>query len=64
MTCFDCGYRLEHCHGTLVRHSREIAECTDPECVLPELVCHALVVDCVEVSCAHCAAQETRAVAA
>ncbi len=58
VTCFDCGDRVEHCHGTLVLHTSDstgdVAECTDPECTVPELACHALVIDCVEVSCARC----------
>ncbi|WP_459714724.1 hypothetical protein [Actinophytocola sp. KF-1] len=60
MTCFDCGDRVEHCHGTLVRHTRDVAECTEPDCTVPELACHTLVVDCVELSCAWCRPTTTR----
>jgi hypothetical protein len=54
VTCFDCGDRVEHCHGTLVRHTRDVAECTEQECTVPELACHTLVLDCVELNCQWC----------
>lgn len=60
VTCFDCGDRVEHCHGTLIRHTRDLAECTEPECTVPEVACHALVIDCVELACAWCGTTRVR----
>jgi hypothetical protein len=60
VTCFDCGDRVEHCHGTLIRHTRDVAECTDVECTVPEVACHALAIDCVELACVWCGPTRVR----
>lgn len=52
MSCISCEIRLDHCHGTLLRHvdgSAGYAECTEPRCADLDLSRHVLVVDCVEV---------------
>jgi hypothetical protein len=53
--CRDCRAGLDHCHGTLIRHSvgplLGRSECTEPGCVSPELLPHAFVVDCDAVGC-------------
>ena len=53
--CRDCRAGLDHCHGTIIRHSLGRfwgrSECTEPECATPELVPHAFVVDCDAVGC-------------
>ena len=60
VTCFDCGDRVEHCHGTLIRHTRDVSECAEPECTVPEVACHALVIDCDELACAWCGPTRVR----
>ena len=60
VTCSDCGVRVEHCHGTLVRHTGDVAECTEPDCTVPEPACHTLVVHCVELDCTWCVAVSSR----
>ncbi len=60
VTCFDCGDRVEHCHGTLIRHNSVVAECTDLVCTIPEIACHALVIDCVELDCVWCGPTRVR----
>ncbi|MHA7648850.1 hypothetical protein ACX9NE_00185 [Mycobacterium sp. ML4] len=50
--CRDCRAGLDHCHGTVIRHSLGRPECTEPDCVAPELFTHAFVVDCDVVGCA------------
>ncbi|OBF88452.1 hypothetical protein A5791_17415 [Mycobacterium sp. 852002-51163_SCH5372311] len=60
MGCRECRAGLDHCHGTVIRHSvgRLLgrAECTEPGCASPELSLHAFVVDCDAVGCG-CAAE-------
>ena len=48
--CRDCLAGLEHCHGTVIRHASDRAECTEEGCETPELV-HALRIDCDAVGC-------------
>ncbi|MET0456699.1 MAG: hypothetical protein ABW137_33105 [Mycobacterium sp.] len=48
--CRECRDGLEHCHGTVVHHSRFGIECTD-DCATPD-VPHAFSVDCEAVGCA------------
>ncbi|WP_081290220.1 hypothetical protein [Mycobacterium asiaticum] len=49
--CRDCRAGLDHCHGTIIRHSFGRPECTEPDCVAPELFTHVFVVDCEVVGC-------------
>jgi hypothetical protein len=53
--CRDCLAGLDHCHGTIIRHSLgrvwDRSECTEADCVSPELVPHAFVVDCDAIGC-------------
>jgi len=42
---------LAHCHGTLIRHSWQQPECTEPSCAETELILHSLVIDCDVVGC-------------
>ncbi len=57
--CRDCRAGLEHCHGTIIRHSEGRfrgrllgrTECTEPGCVSPEELPHAFIVDCDAVGC-------------
>ncbi|TGD89336.1 hypothetical protein BayCH28_08325 [Mycolicibacterium sp. CH28] len=51
LTCRECAAGLAHCHGTLIRHSRHGAECTEVGCDSPEVVIHPLVIDCDMVGC-------------
>jgi hypothetical protein len=44
--CPYCLSRIDHCHGTLVRHADSTLECTDPSCVLFGSDRHDLVVFC------------------
>ncbi len=48
--CRLCRQRLEHCHGTVIHHTRHRSECTEDGCVTPEAV-HAYVIDCDAVGC-------------
>jgi hypothetical protein len=43
---------LDHCHGTVIRHSLRRSECTEDGCTSPELLPHDFVVDCNAVGCA------------
>ncbi|BBX64103.1 hypothetical protein MSAS_32770 [Mycobacterium saskatchewanense] len=52
--CRDCQAGLDHCHGTIIRHSLRRWECTEPDCASPELVAHTFVIDCDAVGCGHC----------
>ncbi len=53
--CRDCRAGLDHCHGTVIRHSQGRVwgrtECTEPDCFSPELLPHAFVIDCDAVGC-------------
>jgi hypothetical protein len=49
--CRDCLAGLEHCHGTIIRHSLRRSECTETDCVSPELLAHTFVIDCDAVGC-------------
>ena len=49
--CRDCRAGLDHCHGTIIRHSLRRSECTENGCASPELMPHAFVVDCEVVGC-------------
>jgi hypothetical protein len=49
--CRDCREGLEHCHGTVIRHSAGRPECTEAECDSPELMTHTFVIDCDAVGC-------------
>jgi hypothetical protein len=46
MECASCTSDLDHCHGTLVVHPDNVAECTEPGCADFERVRHALIIDC------------------
>ncbi|MGC2655349.1 MAG: hypothetical protein WA317_17525 [Mycobacterium sp.] len=50
--CRDCRSGLDHCHGTIIRHSLQRPECTEDGCTSPEHLLHAFVVDCDAVGCA------------
>jgi hypothetical protein len=53
--CRECRAGLDHCHGTIIRHSLGRfwgrSECTEPDCDSPELVAHTFVVDCDAIGC-------------
>ncbi|MGB8389564.1 hypothetical protein [Mycobacterium sp.] len=49
--CRDCRAGLDHCHGTVIRHSLRRWECTEADCDGPELLPHAFVIDCDAVGC-------------
>ncbi len=55
--CRECRAGLEHCHGTVIHHTRFRSECTEDSCVTPEVV-HAFRIDCDAIGCT-CAAAET-----
>ncbi|PXY31941.1 hypothetical protein [Prauserella muralis] len=46
MTCKSCLTGLDHCHGTLVRHTDGGADCTDQGCADLDIVRHDLVIEC------------------
>jgi hypothetical protein len=48
--CRECVAGLEHCHGTVIHHTRYRSECTEDGCVTPEVV-HTFVIDCDAVGC-------------
>jgi hypothetical protein len=48
--CRECLAGLEHCHGTVIHHTRYRAECTEDGCITPEVV-HAFVIDCEAIGC-------------
>ncbi|MGB8404203.1 MAG: hypothetical protein WCE30_09080 [Mycobacterium sp.] len=50
-TCRQCGDDLQHCHGTVIIHAGQAAECTDEDCVTPEAE-HLFRIDCDTVGCA------------
>jgi len=49
--CRACRAGLDHCHGTVIRHSARCADCTESDCGGPELVAHNFVIDCDAVGC-------------
>ena len=51
--CRDCREGLDHCHGTIIRHTPFWGrpECTEADCASPELVPHAFIIDCDAVGC-------------
>jgi hypothetical protein len=53
--CRDCRAGLDHCHGTIIRHSGGRfwgrSECTEPDCFAPELLPHTFVIDCDSIGC-------------
>ena len=53
---------LQHCHGTVIHHSRYRSECTENGCDTPEVV-HAFAVDCEAIGC-RCGEQITSVAAA
>ncbi|EKF21913.1 hypothetical protein C731_4128 [Mycolicibacterium hassiacum DSM 44199] len=48
--CRECLAEVEHCHGTVILHLAQRAECTEPDCTTPEVL-HAFRIDCVAVGC-------------
>ncbi|MCQ4119608.1 hypothetical protein [Rhodococcus tibetensis] len=46
--CGRCETAIDHCHGTLIVHSRRGIECTDESCVELSEVRHTLIIDCEE----------------
>lgn len=49
--CRECVAGHPHCHGTLIRHSTQHCQCTDPECGCPDVVLHALTIGCDALGC-------------
>ena len=49
--CRECRAGLDHCHGSIIRHSLRRWECTEPNCDSPELLVHTFVIDCDAVGC-------------
>ena len=49
--CRGCRAGLDHCHGTVIHHILQWAECTEDGCVTPEVV-HAFIIDCEAIGCA------------
>jgi hypothetical protein len=49
--CRLCRQGWEHCHGTVIVHALQWAECTAPDCYGPDLVGHELRIDCDAVGC-------------
>jgi hypothetical protein len=50
--CRECVAGRPHCHGTLIHHWGQPAQCTDPDCTHPEVLLHSLTVDCEAIGCA------------
>jgi hypothetical protein len=48
--CRDCSAGLVHCHGTVIHHTFQWAECTEPGCTTDEVV-HSLRIDCEAIGC-------------
>ena len=46
MECVNCTRGLDHCHGTLIVHTTEFAECTEPTCEDLDSSRHLAIVDC------------------
>jgi hypothetical protein len=49
--CRECRAGLPHCHGTLIHHSCQPTQCTEPGCSHPEVLLHSLAVDCQAIGC-------------
>ncbi|MGJ6121238.1 hypothetical protein QN239_01480 [Mycolicibacterium sp. Y3] len=47
--CRECAGGLAHCHGTVILHIGQRAECTD-DCGVPEIA-HTLTIDCAVLGC-------------
>ncbi|MEN4473253.1 hypothetical protein [Mycolicibacterium cosmeticum] len=47
--CRECADGLAHCHGTVILHIGQRAECTD-DCGAPEVE-HTYTIDCVAIGC-------------
>lgn len=60
--CRDCLAGRPHCHGTLIRHSTQDRQCTEPGCVHPEVLTHSLTIDCESLGC-DCGEQDGRRLA-
>ena len=45
------GAGRPHCHGTLIHHWGQQAQCTDSDCTHPEVLLHSLSVDCDAIGC-------------
>ncbi len=50
--CRECRGGQAHCHGTLIHHWGQRAQCTEPDCGDPEVLLHSLALDCEAVACA------------
>ncbi|KAA0024508.1 hypothetical protein [Antrihabitans cavernicola] len=50
MACSSCDTATDHCHGTLIVHTGNIAECTEDGCVELDRLRHAFVVDCFDLA--------------
>ncbi len=48
--CRECPAGFEHCHGTVIHHAADRAECTEPDCAMPEVV-HTFRIDCEAIGC-------------
>lgn len=57
MECISCSAGLDHCHGTLVLHTDDVVECTEPGCRDYDRIRHTLTLTCDEIpgGC-HCTA--------
>lgn len=44
--CAGCSAEIDHCHGTLILHTRSVVECTDAGCDELSAVRHRLILDC------------------
>jgi hypothetical protein len=49
--CRDCRAGWEHCHGTVIHHSRHRSECTEDDCPSPDGLPHHFSIDCEAVGC-------------
>jgi hypothetical protein len=48
--CRECRAGLEHCHGTVIHHTRYRSECTEEGCETAEVV-HTFSIDCEAIGC-------------
>jgi hypothetical protein len=60
MKCRDCVRGVDHCHGTLVTHVADVAECTE-RCDDLDPTRHAWLITCGDVNggCVCCTPSET-----